>query len=70
MQSAHLSKIEQNKWFKCECDGLPKRYEHSAFIPENASSEIIVFGGAQMDTNLNDVQALDSGIYTFLHREL
>jgi hypothetical protein len=40
---------------------LPKRYEHSAFIPEHASSEIVVFGGAQMDNNLNDVQVLDKG---------
>ena len=52
--------FEQYKWFKCHWQGLPKRYEHSAFIPEHTSSEVVVYGGAQMDRNLNDVQVLDT----------
>jgi hypothetical protein len=56
-----LSCTEQYKWCKCEWQGFPKRYEHSAFIPEHASSEVVVFGGAQIDNNLNDLQVLDAG---------
>lgn len=57
---AYILDFEKYAWCKCEWTGLPERYEHSAFIPAHEPNEIVVFGGAKKDNNLNDIQILDT----------
>lgn len=56
--------LGEYKWFECNWKGLTPRYEHSAFIPINENQDIVVFGGAQMDKNLNDVWVLENGKFS------
>lgn len=57
---AYLLDFEKYAWCKCDWSAFPERYEHSAFIPEHEPNEIVIFGGATKDKNLNDVQILDT----------
>ncbi|EDO49239.1 predicted protein [Nematostella vectensis] len=52
--------LETFKWDSPKCPGLLARYEHSAFIPKSHPERFVVFGGAQQDQNLNDVQVIDT----------
>ena len=54
--------LDKYCWKKCDWSGLPNRYEHTSFIPEHQPDEIVVFGGAKKDNNLNDIQILDTGM--------
>eukprot|EP00794_Sanderia_malayensis_P005610 gene5610-6300_t len=51
-------------WTKLETEQLLPRYEHG--IMEDKHSNLYVFGGAQQETNLNDVQMLKKGEKTWV----
>ncbi|XP_033098437.1 rab9 effector protein with kelch motifs-like [Anneissia japonica] len=60
---AHSLDFDQYEWDTPDWSGLQARYEHTAWLTNNS---IYVFGGAEMNKNLNTVQKLDlaSGTWT------
>ena len=59
----YVLNVDSCSWEKVECPGLKPRYEHSAFTFPSQPDRIFVFGGADMDRNMNDVQVLDVKTY-------
>ncbi|XP_063963718.1 rab9 effector protein with kelch motifs-like [Lytechinus pictus] len=55
----HLLDFDQYEWDELELTGFTARYEHASFVAPNDPGKILVFGGAQLDKNLNCVQILD-----------
>ncbi|XP_070541183.1 rab9 effector protein with kelch motifs-like [Ptychodera flava] len=61
----HVLNLEFYEWDEPEWNGLRARYEHSAYVPESQPGKLYVFGGAEKDVNVNDVQVLDTSLGTW-----